>query len=738
MRKFRLSSQSVLVGLAISVAAGMFVLNGLFLQPFLARNAEHTMERAAKAGQEALVGRLAAEEASLRMSCAVLAAGPALTPGPGGGAALRPATDLPASCADGIWLQRSDGRVVQATWTAGTGASLVAIDRALAGLDAATPDSGLLRLADEVILFARHEVSTSGKPQPGLRLYVARRLAPDHLARLVPGAAGVQMVRPDAIPATAMGHAADALTYWPVGGGRLATAWPAKDAAGRTVAYFRETVDVKEIEAQSAAVAAAVDDLLLASFAIIVLVILGTIILLANPITRLLRRIERIGEDPAGAEDLTRSLHAEPLAIARTLRKTFGAVMRLSKTDELTDLANRRHFDQALQAAFVEARRYRRPLAVIAMDIDMFKAVNDSAGHSAGDAVIRAVGRGIRQCCRTADLAARRGGDEFVVLMPETPATGAVVVAERIRAVVAAMKIPAAGGELAATVSVGVADLDSGAVESYQDLLALADRALYAAKQAGRNRVVQARECLEFSLGASGPESERTDVLQGWIDGIDSRFKALCMRSLHEFVQMTERRDPYMANHARKVGHYAVLIATGMGLGDKMVQRVGLTALLHDIGMVTLPDSVVLSSGTLTADQLKALKRHPTIGARILQGASYLESAAGGVKSHHERFDGKGYPDGLVGRQIPLEARIIAVADSFDAMISPRAFRHPRSIAAAMADLRQASGAQYDPEVIAAFMAQAHRLGENIKDLPACLATTEAAPPQTESVATGA
>ncbi|MCY2926346.1 MAG: diguanylate cyclase [Planctomycetota bacterium] len=734
MRKIKLSSQSVLVGLAISVAGGMFLLNRVFLQPFLARQADRMVARAARAAQGAVDVRVQSEEASLLAACETLAAGQAFTPGPGGEPTISPAHGLSSLSGDGLWLQRADGRVVQALWLGGSGPSLLAIERALSGLGGATRDSGLLRVGEELMFFARREAPAS----PGRTLFLTRRLTPERLARLVQDAAGqLQLVKPDAVPAGAMSDGSGALAYWPTGAGRLAVAWPVKDAAGRTRTLFRATVDVREIQAQAVAISEAVADLLMASFAIIVLVILGTIILLANPISRLLCRVERIEADPAGAEELTRSLHAEPLAIAKALRKSFGAVMRLSKTDELTDLANRRHFDQALQSAFVEARRYGRPLSVVVIDIDMFKAVNDSAGHCAGDDVIRAVGRAIRQCCRTADLPARQGGDEFVILMPETAAAGAAVVAERIRAAVAAINLATPGGGISVTVSTGVADMDSGGAESYQHLLALADKALYAAKQQGRNRVVQAIAIDEPNLSSCGPEFERVDMLRGWIDGIDSRFKALCVRSINEFVQMTERRDPYMANHARKVAHYAVLIARCMRLGEQAIQRVGLAALLHDIGMVALPDSVVLSTDALTADQLIAVKRHPVIGARILQGVSYLESAALAVKSHHERFDGKGYPDGLVGREIPLDARIIAVADSFDAMTSPRAFRRPRSIAAAMADLRQASGAQYDPEIVAAFMSQAHRLGEKIKDLPALNAVNELAPSQPESPVAG-
>ncbi|MCY2931870.1 MAG: diguanylate cyclase [Planctomycetota bacterium] len=341
----------------------------------------------------------------------------------------------------------------------------------------------------------------------------------------------------------------------------------------------------------------AAGDILLASFAIIVLVIVGTIILLANPISRLLRRVERIGVDPASADELTRSLHAEPLALAKTLRKAFGAVLRLSKTDELTDLANRRHFEQALQSSFREAQRYRRPLSVIALDVDFFKAVNDSAGHAVGDELIRALGGVIRRSCRTVDLPARQGGDEFVVLMPETAAAGAAVVAERIRAATAQLKVPAPGGTVSATVSVGVADMDSGGVESYPDLLALADKALYAAKQGGRNRVVLAHEADRAEPDSCAPEADRADMLREWIGGIDSQFKALCTRSVQEFVQLAERRDPYMANHARKVSHYAMLIASRMGLGKELTQRVGLAALLHDVGRSCRPRRLRPSSG---------------------------------------------------------------------------------------------------------------------------------------------
>lgn len=446
----------------------------------------------------------------------------------------------------------------------------------------------------------------------------------------------------------------------------------------------------------------------------VVLVTAVAILVLANPLRRLLDRVGRIQlGDNLCEEEFTRNLHAEPLALARRIREIFGGFASQAKTDHLTGLSNRRQFDAELERAFLDAQRFNRPLSLILLDVDLFKAINDTAGHQAGDDLLKAVANVMVSCGRKTDLPARLGGDEFAILLPGTSATSGTVVAERILTGVRKQEVVLNGERVNTTASIGIADLNSGQIHSARDLFALADRAMYEAKKQGRNRFVQSH-VLEEAEAGDGRAQNRMTHLKESLASLDAQFKSLFVRALQDVVATMERRDPHMADHARKVRQYAKLIAREMALPEQIVQRVELTALLHDVGMLALPDDIVLCTGRLNDRQMDLMRRHPLIGARVLSGTQFLEMVIPGVRSHHERFDGSGYPDKLAGRAIPLTARIVAVADSFDAITSARSFRGATDGRNAAAIIRSAAGTQLDPDLVTIFLRQVDKLGDSL------------------------
>jgi HD-GYP domain-containing protein (c-di-GMP phosphodiesterase class II) len=246
-----------------------------------------------------------------------------------------------------------------------------------------------------------------------------------------------------------------------------------------------------------------------------------------------------------------------------------------------------------------------------------------------------------------------------------------------------------------------------------------ADRALYAAKEAGRNRVVLAHDVEGEGLPGSGTERRKVEVLYKKIAGLDHRFRGLFLDALGEIVGVMEQRDPHMADHARKVRYYSELIAREMGLPARVVQRIRVSAMLHDIGMLAMSDSIFLHPGPLSDEQLRSVRRHPLLSVRIMERMEFLEHEIPAVRYHHERFDGHGYPEGLAGAAIPLTARILSVADAFSAMTSPRSFRQAKPLAEALEEIRKGSGGQFDPAVVDAFAAIAGRLGRQLLELPA-------------------
>jgi HD-GYP domain-containing protein (c-di-GMP phosphodiesterase class II) len=174
-----------------------------------------------------------------------------------------------------------------------------------------------------------------------------------------------------------------------------------------------------------------------------------------------------------------------------------------------------------------------------------------------------------------------------------------------------------------------------------------------------------------------------------------------------------------MADHARKVRRYSELLAQEMGLPARIVQRISVSAMLHDIGLLAMPDAILLHPGPLNEEQARNIRRHPLLSVRIMERMEFLEHEIPAVRYHHERHDGHGYPEGLSGSAIPLTARILAISDCFCAMTSPRAFRDARTFSQALEEIRAGAGNQFDPVVVEAFTAMAGRMGEALLKLPA-------------------
>jgi len=715
MGRQRLLSPAMLLAVAALAAGGIYLLDLFVLEPDVARQEALGHRRQAAAARRTAGRALREEQRRLRTVCEALAARRAPAE-----AFVRAASSL--ADLDAGWVCGPDGQVV-ASWRRGREGPAEppeAYRAAAAAVIGGRTDAGLARLGEEVVVFAGRRQAADGSAHAARWGFVACRVRGGLLARIGAAVGGeVVLAAGQRIPEDVLADAEGQWSAWPAGSGRLSVSWPAVAVDGRSVGAFRADVALSESPARAEAARRAILATVSLAAAAVLLVLFGSRVLLVNPIARLARRLRAIERGRFSVSQLAQGLHAEPLMLAKRLQAALKAMNVLSRTDALTGLANRRQFDQDLERAHSEAQRYGHPLSVMVMDIDLFKAVNDTGGHQAGDEVIQAIARSIKRCCRKADRPARLGGDEFAVLLPQTTAMAAAVVAERIRKTIAARPFSINASEAHLTVSIGIADMTAGRPERPGDLVALADDALYAAKQLGRNRFVQAHELEEQQMwAAGGRECDRVEILRGKLAGLDTQFKALFVRALQEIVQVMERRDPHMADHARKVQYYSVLIGRKMGLPDQSLKRVELAALLHDIGMLALPDSVALCPGRLDDEQMETMRRHPLIGAIILDGMEFLEPVIPVVRSHHEWVDGSGYPEGLKGEQVPQVSRIVALADAFDAMTSRRAFRDEMTTEEAIEEIRASSGVQFDPAVVEAFVAVAGELGDKLTNVP--------------------
>ena len=373
------------------------------------------------------------------------------------------------------------------------------------------------------------------------------------------------------------------------------------------------------------------------------------------------------------------------LAIALYQRSTHRALraMRLALTDPLTNLGNHRHFHERLQRELAHAEEKNEPLSLCLVDIDDFKRINDRFGHPAGDGVLGQVGKRLRQ----GGEAFRLGGDEFAVLMPGLNGQQAFAAATSIVDRVAALDLDHIG---AITVSAGLATYPVQGV-GRDELIRLADSALYWAKEHGKNQVRAYRpdvvELAELRRLAAGPD------------------RAARYRAAASLAKAVDARDAYTGSHSERVGELAARIATRMGADAEQVELIRLAGSLHDLGKLAIPEEILRKPAPLTEAERLVLERHPQIGYRMLESLG-VDPVADWVLHHHERWDGAGYPDGVYGERIPLGARIIFVADAFDAMTSDRVYRRKLTTEDALAELQRCAGTQFDPDVVAAFAAE--------------------------------
>jgi diguanylate cyclase (GGDEF)-like protein/putative nucleotidyltransferase with HDIG domain len=371
-----------------------------------------------------------------------------------------------------------------------------------------------------------------------------------------------------------------------------------------------------------------------------------------------------------------------------------------SLTDALTGVGSRKLLEDKLQAECARSERYKRPFSVAIIDFDHFKMVNDVLGHATGDEAIRRLAACMKAEKRVPDVLARYGGDEFVILMPETRAVDARVLLERIRTKAQTIRLPQ---DTSVSISCGVAESDFEHNDP-RDVMRRADLALYDAKNSGRNRVRIWDANMAQLLNANDIEIDRIKSLQRRVAGLSEKAEKMFMESIWGLVQALEAKDAYAKTHTENVMHYSVGIAQTMGLGPKHVDLIRRAAMIHDIGKIGIPDAILCKPDELNAHERAMVEQHPIIAVRILEKMSFLEREVQIVRHHHEKWNGQGYPDGLAKTAIPLGARVISVADMFDALTAARAYHQTRSVSEALRILKDSAGYELDPDVVAAMV----------------------------------
>jgi diguanylate cyclase (GGDEF)-like protein len=403
---------------------------------------------------------------------------------------------------------------------------------------------------------------------------------------------------------------------------------------------------------------------------------------------------------------------ADLLATALHNAFVFQKLQQQSITDGLTGIKTRRFFWEALSAEWKRASRSGRPFSVVLIDLDKFKEVNDTMGHFEGDLVLARVGRLLEQKSRQSNVVARYGGDEFIVLMPETGSEQAQVLAERLRQWLESDPMLS---EHHITGSFGVASFPMHGF-SIEDIIRVADAGMYVSKRSGGNLVSTAQEFVEgqdfarqrqqisayiegfLQRERTGPEQleELTSTLYKLCGGDHDCKVQLLREAIESLSRAAESREVATAGHGDMVARYSEVMARALGLSSEETADLVYAARVHDVGKIFVPDQVLNKPGPLSDEEFFQLRLHPHIGAEIVGTVPHSDMMREAIEHHHQRFDGSGYPDGLRGEQIPLWARIIGLADAYANMVTEQSFSAARTPDQALDELSKMSGTRFD------------------------------------------
>lgn len=372
---------------------------------------------------------------------------------------------------------------------------------------------------------------------------------------------------------------------------------------------------------------------------------------------------------------------------------------RAAWTDGLTGLANHSAFRDRLDQEFQRTRRYGGVLALLMIDLDHFKAINDTYGHEVGNRVLELTAQHLQTAVRDTDLVARYGGEEFAVICPQTRIDEAYVLADRIRRTFPQHARIAAYPSLEVHASIGVAGTEDGRVSSVAELISLCDQALYRSKRAGRDRITRADQPAA-DVCVADPHTDEIDRLRKEIVSLGMRTKELCLQSVWALIQALEARDGYSAWHSRNVTLYTRWLVEAAGWPEAMRAAAANAAMLHDLGKIGIPDQLLLKPRPANEREAQALRQVPSITCTILEPLRVFETEVQMIRHIREHWDGSGYPDGLVGTAIPIGSRLLAIAEAFDSLTCNRACRPGRTIDEAVERIRAAAGGQFDPEFV--------------------------------------
>ncbi len=391
----------------------------------------------------------------------------------------------------------------------------------------------------------------------------------------------------------------------------------------------------------------------------------------------------------------------------KELLKSNRRLKTLALRDYETGLFNHRFLEDVIEAEFIRAKRYGQPLSLIMLDIDYFKSINNMYGHQFGNIVLQQLAKLLKKQVRRYDIVIRSGGEEFIIISPGIDRLQTLNLAQRILEEINLYNFGDRKSTVKLKVSIAVVSYPEEKMLKSENLVELAEQILVKAKECGGNRVYTPADGKKLKVKFFRKKNNREENILGLrhkLDRITQRANQNLIEAIFAFSKAIELRDHYTGEHVEKTVFYATQLGRMLKLSAEDIEDLREAAILHDLGKLGISDKILLKNSKLTDEEYTQIKKHPQIAADILRPIHFLRSVIPYILYHHERWDGRGYPSGLKGELIPVGARIIAIADVYQALTSNRPYRKAFTREEAVRIIKDGSGTQFDPKIVRVFL----------------------------------
>jgi diguanylate cyclase (GGDEF)-like protein len=393
--------------------------------------------------------------------------------------------------------------------------------------------------------------------------------------------------------------------------------------------------------------------------------------------------------------------------VNKDLVRTNKRLKQLTLRDAQTGLYNYRYLEDAIESEFHRAKRYELPLSAIVLDIDYFKSINDVYGLKFGDLVLKQFSRLLKKTLRRYDIVVRTGGEEFLILSPGVDRPSAVMLAERISEATSLCNFGDRNHIVELRLSIAVISFPEDKIVKALDFIEFANHVLEIAKKRGGNCICSSLDITKEDQPTIEDKVEdlaEIRFLREKIDKLTKSSNQSLIEAVFGFVKTIKLKDRYTGEHVERMVHYSTEIANALSLPRGDIELIRQASVLHDLGKIGIGEKILLKSKKLNRKEFNEIKKHPQIGVDIIRPIQFLHSIIPLILYHHERWDGNGYPRGLRAEEIPIGARIVAVADVYQALISDRPYRRAYSKQEAIEIIIRGAGTHFDPKIVSIFL----------------------------------